>query len=92
MWRLEGVDCQLVLEGLQSSLAFGSLRELVSQDDRSWKEALLVGVVRDPDLVKARVVASSHHASRWSQVMLYWYVDYFYFYFDTAQGRSITGK
>ena len=74
MWRLEGVGCQLVLEGLQCCLAYCSLRELVPQDDSSWEEALLVGVVRGPDLVKARVIASSH-ASRWSQVRLYRYVD-----------------
>ena len=53
------------MEGLQRCLAYCSLRELVPQDDSSWEEALLVGVVRGPDLVKARVVASSH-ASRWS--------------------------
>ena len=74
MWRLEGVGCQLVLEGLQRCLAYCGLRELVLQDDGSWAEALLVGVVRSPDLVKERVVSSSH-ASRWSQVRLYWYVD-----------------
>ena len=76
MWRLEKVwvNCQLVLEGLQRCLAYCSLRELVPQDDSSWKEALLVGVVRGPDLVKARVLVPSH-ASRWSQVRLYWYVD-----------------
>ena len=74
MWRLEGVGCQLVLEGLQRCLAYCSLRELVPQDDSSWEEALLVGVVCGPDLVKARVVAPSH-ASRWSRVRLYWYVN-----------------
>ena len=73
MWRLEGASCQLVLEGLQRCLAYCSLRELVPQDDGSWEEALLVGVVRSPDLVKARVVSSSH-AIRWSQVRPYWYV------------------
>ena len=56
-------------------LAYCSLRKLVPQDDSSREEALLVGGVRSPDLVEARVVASSH-ASRWSQVRLYWYVDY----------------
>ena len=71
---LEGVDCQLVLEGLQRCLVYCGLRELVPQDDSFWEEALLVGGVRGPDLVKARVVASSH-AGRWSQVRLYWYVD-----------------
>ena len=60
MWLLEGVDCQLVLEGLRRCLAYCSLRELVPQDDSSWEEALLVGVVCGPDLVKARVLASSH--------------------------------
>ena len=74
MWRLEGVGCQLVLEGLQRCLAYCGLRELVLQDDGSWEEALLVGVVCSLDLVKKRVVSSSH-ASRWSQVRLYWYVD-----------------
>ena len=74
VWRLEGVDCQLVMGGLQRCLAHCSLWELVPQDDSSWEEALLVGVVFGPNLVKARVVASSH-ASRWSQVKLYWYVD-----------------
>ena len=54
MRRLEGVECQLVLEGLQRCLAYCSLRELVPQDDSSWEEALLVGVVRGPDLVKAK--------------------------------------
>ena len=48
MWRLEGVGCQLVLEGLQRCLAYCGLRELVPQDDGSWEEALLVGVVRGP--------------------------------------------
>ena len=48
--------------------------KLVPQDDSSWEEALLEGGVRGPDLVKVRAVASSH-ASRWSQVRLYWYVD-----------------
>ena len=75
MGRLEGVDCQLVLEGLQRCLAYCSLRELVPQDDSSLEEALLVGVVRGPDLVKERVLASSHHAGRWSQIRLYWYVN-----------------
>ena len=75
-WLLEGVGGQLVLEGLQRCLAFCSLRELVPQDDSSREEALLVGGVRSPDLVEARVVASSH-ASRWSQVRLYWYIDLF---------------
>ena len=74
MWRLEGVGCQLVLEGLQRCQAYCSLKELVPQDDSSWEEALLVGVVRGRDLMKVRVVASSH-ASRWSKVRLYWYVD-----------------
>ena len=74
MWRLEGVGCQLVLEGLQRCLSYCSLRELVPQDDSSWEEALLEGGVRSPDLVKVRAVASSH-ACRWSQVRLYWYVD-----------------
>ena len=54
--------------------AYCSLRELVPQDDSSWEEALLVGVVRGRDLMKVRVVASSH-AIRWSKVRLYWYVD-----------------
>ena len=72
MWRLEGVNCQLVMKGLQRCLAYCSLRELVPHDNSSWEETLLVGVARG--LVKARVVASSH-ASRWSQVRLYWYVD-----------------
>ena len=40
--------------------SYCSLRELVPQDDSSWEEALLVGGVRSPDLVEARVVASSH--------------------------------
>ena len=74
MWRLESVGCQLVLEGLQHCLANCSLRELVPQDDSSWGEALLVGVVCGQDLVKARVVSTSH-ASQWSQVRLYWYID-----------------
>ena len=74
MWRLEGVGCQLVLEGLQRCFAYCGLRELVLQDDGSWEDALLVGVVRSPDLVKERVVSYSH-ASRWSLVRLYWYVD-----------------
>ena len=74
MWRIEGVGCQLVLEGLQRCLAYCGLRELVPQDDGSWEEALLVGVVCSLDLVKERVVSSSH-ASRWSQVRLYWYVN-----------------
>ena len=38
MWRLEGVGCQLVLEGLQRCLAYCSLRELVPQDDSSWEK------------------------------------------------------
>ena len=54
MWRLEGVVYQLVLEGLQHCLAYCSLRELVPQDDSSWEEALLVGGIPGPDLVKAR--------------------------------------
>ena len=74
MWRLEGVGCQLVLEGLQRCLAYCGLRELVPQDDDSWEEALLVGAVRSLEVVKVRVVSSSH-ASRWSQVRPYWYVD-----------------
>ena len=72
-WHLEGVGGQLVLEGHQRCLAFCSLGELGPQDDSSWEEALLLCGVRNPDLVEARVVASSH-ASRWSQVWLYWYV------------------
>ena len=75
MCRLEGVDCQLVLEGLQRCLAYCSLRELVPKNDSSWEDALLVGVVRGPDLVKASVLASGHHASRWNQVRHYWYVN-----------------
>ena len=63
MWRLEGVGCQLVLKGLQRCLAYCSLRELVPQDDSFWEEALLEGVVRGPDLMKGKAVASSH-ASR----------------------------
>ena len=51
---------QLVLEGLQRCLAYCSLRELVPQDDSSWKEALLVDSVCRPDLEEARVMASSH--------------------------------
>ena len=66
--------CLLVLEGLQRCLAYCGLRELVPQDDGSLEEALLIGVVRSPDVVEARVVSSSH-ASRWSQVRLYWFVD-----------------
>ena len=68
------MGCQLALEGLQRCLAYCGLRELVPKDNGSWEEALLIGVVRGPDLVKARIVASSH-ASRLSQVRLYWYVD-----------------
>ena len=60
MWRLEGVGCQLVLEGLQRCQAYCSLRELVPQDDSSWEKVLFIDVVCGPDLVKARVVASSH--------------------------------
>ena len=53
MWRLEGVGCQVVLEGLQHCLAYCSLRQLVPQDGSSLEEALLVGGVCGPDLVKA---------------------------------------
>ena len=49
-----------LLEGLQRFLAYCSLRELVTQDDGSWEEALLLCGVLGPDLVKAGVVASSH--------------------------------
>ena len=42
------------LSGLLQSEGVGSTRRC------SWEEALLVGVVPGPDLVKARVVASSH--------------------------------
>ena len=64
------------LSGLLQSEGVGStMRELVPQDDSS-REAVLVGGVRSPDLLEARVVACSH-ASRWSQVRLYWYVDSF---------------
>ena len=42
VWRLEGVGCQLDLEGLQRCLAYYILKELVPQDDSSWEEALLV--------------------------------------------------
>ena len=35
----------MVLEGLQRCLAHSSLRELVSQDDGSWEEALLISGV-----------------------------------------------
>ena len=42
MWHLEGVGGQLALEGLQRCLSYCSPRELVPQDDGSWKEALLV--------------------------------------------------
>ena len=61
---LKDVGGQLVLEGLQRCLAYCSLRELVPQDNSSREEALLIGGVRSPDLVEARVVASSH-ASLW---------------------------
>ena len=59
---------------LQRCLAYYSLRELVPQDENSWEEALLVGGVRGANLMKATVMVSSH-ASRWSQVRLYCYVD-----------------
>ena len=59
-WHLKGMSGQLVLEGLQRCLAYCSLRELVPQDDSSWKEALLVDCVCRPDLEEARVMASSH--------------------------------
>lgn len=55
----ECLGCQLVLEGLQHCLSHNSRSDLVPQDDGSWEEALLMGGVCRPDLVKTRVVASS---------------------------------
>ena len=46
----------LVLKGIQRCLAYCNLRELVPQDEGSWEEAVLVGGVRKPDLVEARVM------------------------------------
>ena len=56
--QFKGVGGQLVLKGLRRCLVYCCLREFIPQDDSFRKEAVLVGGVRRPDLVDARVVAS----------------------------------
>ena len=73
-WRSVGDVGQLDQEGFQWCLANTSLRELIPQDNGAWEEALLADGVRHLNLEVARVVASSH-ASGWSKVWLYWYIN-----------------